>query len=391
MIRRTFLSAVMVGSLLIGTAAMAQSAALQAPKRLTLSERLAEPLTFEYQKVPLKEAIDDLKEKSLIPIVLDTKKMEECAISLEIPISGKSSGAPAIDDINKLLRGVGLSGEIRLDILYISPLKGQKEFHICRFYRLPKGADATELVKRITSQVAAKTWRDAGGPGEIVTVAPTVIAISHTPAIHREIERKLGKELSSVSAPLDQIAALAPTKGPNPLAAISQALRRPNSTEYAETPVREALADWANNAKVKLAFDAASLKAAGITPGTPLTVNFKSMPADSVLTLMLEGFGLAWTLEGDQILITIPKVAAAKELMITYDTTGLVPPSDNETLVRALQRTIRPATWDNPGGAARITAAEGSLKIKQTVQVHRLIETWLADLRTALKPTPTAK
>ena len=103
---------------------------------------------------------------------------------------------------------------------------------------------------------------------------------------------------------------------------------------------------------------------------------------------MLEGLGLDWTLEGDQILITIPKVAAAKELTITYDTQGLVPPSDNETLVRALQRTIRAATWDNPG---KITAAEGGLKIKQSVHVHRMIETWLADLRTALKPIPAAK
>jgi hypothetical protein len=193
MVRSTILAAVMVGSLLVVTAAIAQSAAPEVPKRLTLSERLAKPVTFEYQKVPLKEAIDDLKEKALIPIVLDTKKMEENAISLEIPISGKSSGAPAIDDINKLLRGVGLSGEIRLDILYISPLKGQTEFRFCRFYRLPKEASAAELVKWITSKIAAETWRDAGGQGEIVTVAPTVIAISHTPATHREIERKLGR------------------------------------------------------------------------------------------------------------------------------------------------------------------------------------------------------
>src|SRR5204863_8762257 len=109
---------------------------------------------------------------------------------------------------------------------------------------------------------------------------------------------------------------------------------------------------------------------------------------DSVLTLMLEGFGLDWTLDGDQILITTPKVAAGKELTITYNTRGLVPPCDNKTLADALARTIRPAAWDNPG---RITAAEGSLTIKQTVHAHRLIETWLADLRTAIKPAPAAK
>ena len=172
----------------------------QAAKRLTLSERLLEPVKFEYQKAPLKVVIEDLKERTLIPIYLDVKKFEEEAISLDIPISGKSSGASAIDDINKLLRGVRLTAEVRLDLLYISPLNGQKEFHICRLYRLPKEASAAELVKRITSKIAATTWRDAGGSGEIVAVAPTVIAIFHTPATHREIERKLGKELSPVSS-----------------------------------------------------------------------------------------------------------------------------------------------------------------------------------------------
>jgi hypothetical protein len=391
MLRRTYLATVMVGSMFVSTAAIGQPTAPQAAKPLTLSERLLEPVKFEYQKVPLKVVIEDLKEKMRIPIVLDAKKLEENAISLEIPLSGKSSGGPAIDDINKLLRGSRLSGEMKLDVLYISPLNGQKEFQNCRLYQLKKDANSVELVKRITSKIAAATWRDAGGSGEIVTVTSTVIAISHTPATHREIERKLGKELSPVNAPLDQIAALTPTKGPNPLATISQVLRRPNSAEYPETPCREALEDWAKNAQVKLMFDAPSLKAAGINPGTPLSVNFSNMPADSVLTLMLEGLGLAWTLEGDQILITTPKVAAAKELMITYDTRGLVPPSDNETLVRALQNTIQPETWEKSGGAGKITAGEGSLKIKQTVQVHREIETRLADLRTALKPVAGEK
>lgn len=390
MIRSASLSAIVVGSLFICGAAIAQLNAPKAPKPLTILERVIEPVDFEYQSAPLKQVIESLKEKMQIPIFLDTLKMEENAISLEIPISGKSSGAPAIDDINKLLRGAKLSAEIRQDVLYISPLRGQKQFLICHFYRLSKEANAADLIKRITSQIAAATWRDAGGPGEIVTVAPTAIAISHTPATHREIRRKFGEELSPVIAPLDQIAALAPTKVANPIAAISQALRRPSSAEYPETPIREALEDWAKNAKVKLVFDQVSLKAAGIRPGFPLSVNFRNMPADSVLTLMLEGLRLDWTLEGDHVLITTPKIAAANELTITYDTQGLVPPSDNDTLVRALQHTIRPATWDSAGGIGKITAAEGSLKIKQTVQVHRVIETWLADLRTALKPTPAA-
>jgi hypothetical protein len=391
MVRSAFLSTIVIATLALGSAAIAEADAPQPPKRLTLAERLEEPVTFEYQGARLKVVIENLKETMQIPIVLDIKKLEENAISVETRISGKSSGAPAIDDINELLRGARLSGEIRLDVFYISPLRGQKQFPICRFYQLPKKAGAAELIKRIKTQVAAATWRDAGGTGELIQVAPTVIAISHTPATHREIQRKFGKELSLASAPSDRIAALSPTKGPNPIATISQVMRCPNSADYVETPFREAFEDWAKNTKIKLAFDDVSLRAARINPGTPLTVNFKSMPAESVLTLMLEQYRLDWTLDGDQVFVTVPKIAAANDLTITYDMHDLVPPSDNDTLVRALQRTIRPATWDSAGGAGKITPAEETLKIKQSVKIHREIETWLADLRTALKPDADKK
>lgn len=270
MVRSEFLFAVFVGSLVISSAAIAQPNPPQPPKRFTLAERLEEPVTFEYQGARLQVVIENLKETMQVPIVLDIKKLEENAISVETRLSGKSSGAPAIDDINELLRGARLSGEIRLDVFYISPLRGQKQFPICRFYRLAKEADAADLIKRLKSQIAAATWRDAGGTGEIVKVAPTAIVISHSPATHREIQRKFGKELLPVSAPLDKIAALTPTKGPNPIAAISQAMRQPNSADYPETPFREALEDWGKNAKVKLAIDEASMINAGIPPGAPL-------------------------------------------------------------------------------------------------------------------------
>jgi hypothetical protein len=391
MVRSAFLVAIVTATLALGSAAIAQPGQLQPPKGLALAERLEKPVTFDYQGARLKVVIENLKETMLIPIVVDIKKLEENAISLETRISGKSSGGPAIDDINELLRSARLSGEIRLDVFYISPLRGQKQFPICRFYRLPKGADTADLIKRLTSKIAAATWRDAGGTGEIVQVAPTVVAIYQIPETQREIQRKFGKELSPVSAPLDKIAALSPTKGPNPISAISQVMRLSNSADYPETPFREALVDWAKNTKVKLAFDDVSIKAAGINPGTPLSVNFKSMPAESVLTLMLEGFDLDWTLDGEQVFVTVPKIAAANDLTITYDTHGLVPPSDNDTLVRAIQHTIRPATWDSAGGAGKITTAKESLKIQQTVKAHREIETWLADLRTALKPEADKK
>jgi hypothetical protein len=371
--------------LLSANLAFGQSEKSQPPKRLSVAERLEQPIAFNFEGIKFYGILDRLKSSLDVPMVVDVRAIQEEKISLTKPITGKSGRAPALDELRALFSKHGISVEVRHHVLYLSTERKQGKRLGWRIYRLSKEVEVAKLIKKIKGEVSPTTWNGAGASGQIERLAPTVIVVYHNPAIQREVQRKYEKELSPVSAPLDRIALLAPTKGASPLAPISQALRNPISADYPETPLAEALTDLAKNAKVKLRLDGASLTKARISPAVPVSVNFKHLPAESVLTLMLEGAGLDWTLNGDEILVTTPKIAAEGEVTITYDVKDMVPPSDIETLGRALQRTIRPTSWTASGGAGTIEADGESLKIKQSAQVHRLIENWLADLRTAIK------
>jgi hypothetical protein len=95
------------------------------------------------------------------------------------------------------------------------------------------------IIKQITTQTAINSWDKGGGRGHIVNLGTGVMAISQSPRLHRDIEKKFGKQLLRISAPADRIATMVPTKGTNPLAKLRDRLRRSISADFTETPLRE--------------------------------------------------------------------------------------------------------------------------------------------------------
>lgn len=386
MVRSAFLSAVVLGVCLAGQAAVAQPSKQPRPKPVVVAELISKPIKFEYKETPLKEVIEDIKELSGAPIVLDVKSLEEAAINLDTPVSGKSKGGTAFDEVNGLLKPMKLAAEIRHDVLFVSTMEKQASYLVFRAYRVLKAGDGGALAKQITSKIAPDSWDQVGGPGSIRPFGASVLLVSQTPAIHREIEKTHGRQLTAAVAPAPRPAALVPIKGNDPLAKMRGTLRRPVTAEYVETPLKETVPDMAKRYGVSLELDSAVVAAAMVSLETPVTVNFKELPLDSVLTLVLNDLGLAWTVDGDKILITAPKVAAAKLISITYDVRDLAGGGDFDSLIDAITGTVHPASWQDVGGPGRIRVADGGLAIEQTLEAHRAIESWLADVRTAMRP-----
>ncbi|MBC7852329.1 MAG: hypothetical protein IAF94_02745 [Pirellulaceae bacterium] len=394
MVRNTFLFAVVVGVCLSGQTAIAQP-----PKPVSIAERLSKPVEFKYEATPLKEVVEDLKKRLKVSIVIETKVLEEAGISLENPIKGevvegKSRGGTALEDLNDLLRPYKLGVEIRHNALIITTLERHTISFDCRIYRVLKaGADTERLIDQITSKLAPDSWDQRGGVASIKSIGRNVLVILQTPAIHREINKKFGEELSLAIAPLDRVAALVPTKGVDPLANMRAVLSRQVSVEFAETPFRKAVESLAKTQKLPLVMDGNAFATAFpyYNLDTPVTVNLQELPVESMLTLVLDGMGMGWALDGERLLITLPAVAKGRLITINYDVRDLAPTADPKALSQALTRTVQPVSWAGTKGPGTFTAAEGELSITQTVQVHRLIETWLADLRTALKPVPAEK
>ena len=182
------------------------------------------------------------------------------------------------------------------------------------------------------------------------------------------------------------MAGLVPAKGVNPLAKMREALRRPTTAEFVETPLKEVVSYLAKTGKTKLGLDGKSLAAAGVSEDTPVTCQLQDLPLDSVLSLLCLNLGLTWTADGDQLLITSPEAAGSRLITINYDVRDLTAGGDFDSLIEAITSTVHPASWQDVGGPGDIDVADGGLVIKQTVEVQRIIETWLADVRTAMRP-----
>lgn len=350
-------------------------------QRPTPAEWLEKPLTFDFSNVPLKSAIDSLN----VQCVLDAKALSEAGIAFDAPVAGSAKGGPALDSLNAALSKLKLTAELQFDVIFVTTEDRQSSLTQCRCYRVKPGGTTDRLIQQITSQTAPKSWDNVGGRGSIVNLGPSVLVIAQTGTVHREIEKKYARQIAPASAPAKMAAALVPTKGINPLAKMRETLRRPTTALFMETPLKNVVADLAKTSKAKVILDSKSLAAVGVSENTPVTIQLRDVPLDSVMSLVGLNLGLTWTVDGDQLVMTTPEAAESRKVTINYDVRDLTAGGDFDSLIDAITSTVHPASWQDVGGPGKINMVDGGLSIAQTLQTHRMVETWLADVRTAMR------
>ncbi|MFN0021088.1 MAG: SHD1 domain-containing protein, partial [Pirellulaceae bacterium] len=339
-------------------------------KRPSPAEWLEKPLTFDFVELPLKDAMDSLN----VLCVLDVKALAEAGITVDSPLTGKAKAENAMDSLNAVLAKLKLTAVLHHDVIFVTTGERLASLLHTRIYRLRAPGDSSGLIKQVTSQTAPQSWDNLGGSGSICSLGTNVIVISQTLPIHREIEKKHVRQLMPVAAPADKVAALVPSKGVNPLAKMREVLRRPSTADYVETPLKEVVAHLAKVSASKVNLDAKALMDAGVSEDTPITAQLKEVPLGSLLSLLCLNLGLTWTVDGDKILITSPEAAEKKLIAINYDVRDLTGGGDFDSLIDAITSTVHPSSWQDVGGPGDIDVVDGGLAIKQSVQVHRIIE-----------------
>lgn len=166
---------------------------------LHIREVLEQPTTLVFSETPLSEVIAWIKARHQIEVQLDTKALEEQAISPDLPITIDIQGVSLRSALRTMLRPHGLAYMLRDDALTITTPEQASENLITEFYsvedlvpvRTQSGemmADYDSLIALITGIVAPITWEEVGGTG---TIAPfesrACLVISQTPEVHKEI------------------------------------------------------------------------------------------------------------------------------------------------------------------------------------------------------------
>ena len=105
-------------------------------KEQRILDALDTDVDLEYPETPLKEVIDDLKDRFNIPIVLATKKLEEAAINLETPVTISLKGISLRAGLRNMFADLGLTYVIRDEVMQITTPEDASSQLITKVYRV---------------------------------------------------------------------------------------------------------------------------------------------------------------------------------------------------------------------------------------------------------------
>jgi hypothetical protein len=165
------------------------------PKLTPVEEKilsaLDSPTTFDFIETPLQDAVDYLKDHHGIEIQLDTKTLEDGGMGTDTPVSRKLHGISLRAALRLLLGSMGLTSDIRDEVLLITTKEEADTWLITRTYPISDlldGKDYDSLVDAITTAVDSKSWDISDGPGSISEVVGSKsLVISQTRDIHDKV------------------------------------------------------------------------------------------------------------------------------------------------------------------------------------------------------------
>jgi hypothetical protein len=203
---------------LLGTHAQAQvSVPITDENAATAEDRIAAALqqqvSFTFREEPLKDAIDAIKQKTGLPIVLAAKRLEEAAINLETPVTVSLHDLTLDSFLRNFLGDLGLTFLVKDEVIQITTPEDAGSRLITRLYpvldlvarrtpvyeanavvtsRTAGGrmgtADYESIMNVITTTIDPDSWDDVGGPGSLAQFDNAgVLIISQTWDVHQKI------------------------------------------------------------------------------------------------------------------------------------------------------------------------------------------------------------
>jgi hypothetical protein len=178
-----------------------------------IEQALNRDTTFDYLDQPLKDVVEDISFNHSIPIILDTRALEDYGIDTGTPIIRSLKGVSLRSALRLMLRDIGLTFVIRDEVLQITTSEVAEMEPSTRFYPvgdlLPPSGEGKVLVELIKTVVSPNTWSDSGGLGAIVYVEHIeTIVVRQTEEVFHAIDQLLaatkqqivGKQLLKASS-----------------------------------------------------------------------------------------------------------------------------------------------------------------------------------------------
>jgi len=360
-----------------------------------VAKAFSRPVVLDFEETPLCDAVAFLADQTDIEFYIDERALDDVGIGVDVPVTAKFQRSPLKDALPLILRELDLVAIPRDQAVWITTPEEACEMMEVRVYDVAdlirvegeqpayvSEADAEPLIELIMTAVEPTDWDWVGGAGSIKGFRQTLV-VRQTPQCHDEVDALL----------TDLRAALAGK--PCRTDACEKSLERQVTADLKEVPLCDALEFLSKAADVDIALDRRSLDDIGIAPDTPVSVDLKDAPLQSVLDRIAGPLDCQTCPRGAVIVFTSEEEAECRltnryhrvdELLAENQEKGGSPEYDYAELYDLLYGVVAPETWDEVGGAGSISFFKGVMVVSQTPAVHAEIEELLKDLGRLLKP-----
>ena len=361
-----------------------------------LRAALAEPTAVAADGLPLDDLVEKLSQRHGVPILVQTRRLEEAGVSPNVPITLQLADVSLATALAWVLDDLELTWTLRDEALIVttpedaeSPdtllLAAHPVHDIAEWSQDGQAADYERLSDVIQGSIAPESWVDVGGPGSIKELGGWLL-MWQTHQVHGQIEALLAELRLALSYQSTE-PQFAVGRSPRQRQ-LREALARPASATFVEEPLARAMQELGEQMRIPIVINKRRLEEAGVNPAVPMTCDLGQRPLADQLRLMLEPLELAATIRGDVVLVSTPEHIESADCcpVRVYDVRPLVDPdfgvTDPDRLIDALTTLITPESWCDVGGPASIEDFRGLLVICHTDDGHEQIDQLLTALET---------
>jgi type II secretory pathway component GspD/PulD (secretin) len=179
-----------------------------------IRNELANQTTISFIEVPLSSAACQLSETHEIPILIDSRALEEIGLSSDETVNLSVKNISLRSALRLLLNGMQLTYMIRDEVLVITTAESAEQNLSLRVFPLSPTfvGSEEEIVRAVQATVVPDIWQSLGGPASIVRVKNTLV-VSATEQVLEEVDSLLESLAAAVKETADSRRAPINAKG----------------------------------------------------------------------------------------------------------------------------------------------------------------------------------
>jgi hypothetical protein len=376
---------------------------LNTTERRHIVAALDQPAAISVLERPLDEVLATLARQHEVPIVIDSRRLEEAGVLTSTPVTKDLAGISLRSLLRRVLNELELTFIVRSAAIVVSTPEYAEAELPALIYPIRDLADASpnaapavgfhppgSIEELIATTVAPSTWDDVGGPGSMQVFGKNWLIVTQTEEVHERIQSFLA-QLRHGLAEGGEPRVLCPWSDTTAVRMIGAALERPLALDLDPVPLSEVCRRLTDQLGFNVTTDSKRITEIGVSVDQPITWHLPAVRLKCQLSWMLRDLSLMWVVRDDALVITTMEDAEGELLTRMYDVRSLTDPElgvpgGRRAVQSLIRRFVSPDSWDEVGGPGSMSDFRGMLIVCQTDEVHDQLGRFLEAIEKPLRP-----